>query len=169
MIDGLKNIKILKFSEYLKESSEFMTKGNKPNAAGVALLYNNKILLVHPTGGSWQKGTCGIPKGGIEPGEEPIDAALRELREETGIILSKDKLDLSPEVVHIHNKKGTRSLIYFICKISDLSEIGLTSEKIPNSMLQPEEIDWSKFVDADTAYPIMCSSQLLILDRHLLK
>jgi predicted NUDIX family NTP pyrophosphohydrolase len=46
-----------------------------------------EVLLVHPGGPFWKRrddGAWSIPKGEIEPGEEPIEAALRELREELG-------------------------------------------------------------------------------------
>jgi len=38
------------------------------------------LLLRHRNGGHW-----GFPKGGIEPGEDELTAAEREVREETGI------------------------------------------------------------------------------------
>jgi predicted NUDIX family NTP pyrophosphohydrolase len=46
-----------------------------------------EVLLVHPGGPFWTKrddGAWTIAKGGIEPGEEPLAAAIREFREETG-------------------------------------------------------------------------------------
>jgi predicted NUDIX family NTP pyrophosphohydrolase len=47
-----------------------------------------EVFLAHPGGPFWEKKDAGawtIPKGVIAPGEEPLDAAVREFREETGI------------------------------------------------------------------------------------
>jgi predicted NUDIX family NTP pyrophosphohydrolase len=46
------------------------------------------FLLGHPGGPLWARKDLGawmIPKGLIEPGEAPIDAAVREFKEETGL------------------------------------------------------------------------------------
>ncbi len=62
-----------------------------PRSAGV-LLYRLdseiEVLLVHPGGPYWRRkdrGAWQIPKGKIDPGEEPEDAARRELQEEIGL------------------------------------------------------------------------------------
>jgi predicted NUDIX family NTP pyrophosphohydrolase len=47
-----------------------------------------EILLLHPGGPFWSmkdEGAWTIPKGEIEGGEEPLDAAKREFEEETGL------------------------------------------------------------------------------------
>ena len=47
-----------------------------------------EYFLVHPGGPYWSKkesGAWSIPKGLVEPDEEPIQAALREFHEETGL------------------------------------------------------------------------------------
>ena len=53
---------------------------------GVAALVSsdNKILLVQEARGAF-KGKWGLPKGFVDPGELPRDAALRELKEECGL------------------------------------------------------------------------------------
>lgn len=46
-----------------------------------------EFLLAHPGGPLWKnrdEGAWSIPKGLIEPGKEPLAAARREFREETG-------------------------------------------------------------------------------------
>ena len=54
----------------------------------VVLLESRELLLCHVTGQSqWD-----LPKGGIHAGETPIDAALRETHEETGLRLGADAL-----------------------------------------------------------------------------
>jgi putative (di)nucleoside polyphosphate hydrolase len=55
----------------------------RPGVGIMLLNRNNRVLVGHrrkPKGLSWQ-----MPQGGIEPGETPLDAALRELREEVGV------------------------------------------------------------------------------------
>ena len=50
-----------------------------------------EVFLVHPGGPFWSardQGAWQIPKGMVEPGEEPSEAALREFNEETGHTLS---------------------------------------------------------------------------------
>jgi predicted NUDIX family NTP pyrophosphohydrolase len=52
---------------------------------------DTQVLLIKPGGPFWRNrdaGTWMIPKGMVEPGEAPIDAALREFEEETGTRLT---------------------------------------------------------------------------------
>ncbi len=52
-----------------------------------------EVFLVHPGGPFWAKkdlGVWSIPKGELAAGEEPLAAAIREFREETGFSLPED-------------------------------------------------------------------------------
>ncbi len=57
---------------------------NPVPAVGVVCLRGDEVLLIRrgtpPRAGEWS-----LPGGRIEPGERAVDAALRELREETGV------------------------------------------------------------------------------------
>src|SRR5687767_3391937 len=58
-----------------------------------------EVLLVHPGGPFWSKKDAGawtIPKGEIEEGEDPLAAAIREVKEETGITAEGKFILLSP-------------------------------------------------------------------------
>ena len=60
--------------------SELSKIAKRRSAGGV--LFDNKgnIVLTQEMDGSWS-----MPKGGIDKGESPLDAAIREIKEETGI------------------------------------------------------------------------------------
>ena len=56
-----------------------------------------ELFLAHPGGPFWvrrDEGAWTIPKGGVEPGEDPLDAARREFIEETGITPSGEFIPL---------------------------------------------------------------------------
>ena len=63
-----------------------------PRRSAGILLYREvggeiEVLLVHPGGPLWSRrdlGAWSIPKGEIDPGEAPLDAARREFAEELG-------------------------------------------------------------------------------------
>ena len=75
-------------------------------ASGLVIRDDKVLLIFHPYLQSWFQ-----PGGHIDDGESPIDAAIREVREETGFICALDSKDLEPIDVDIHeipsnSKKG---------------------------------------------------------------
>lgn len=59
------------------------------SAGGIVVRPDGKIVLVEQGGNSWS-----FPKGGIDKDEAILDAAMREIREETGISELTLKKDL---------------------------------------------------------------------------
>ena len=65
----------------------------RPNVSAGLLLYRRsqkglELFLAHPGGPFWRDKDTGawtIPKGVLDPDEDPLDAARREFTEETGI------------------------------------------------------------------------------------
>jgi len=58
-------------------------------AGGVVLNKDGMVLVVNQNGNSWS-----LPKGHVDPGETPLQAAIREIDEESGIT----QLDLKGEL-----------------------------------------------------------------------
>jgi ADP-ribose pyrophosphatase YjhB (NUDIX family) len=126
----------------------------KKSAGIIIVLNKDKVLLCHPSNSRWF-GTYSFPKGGLEEGESNLDAAIRELREETSVIVDKSQISNleNPIVVTYENKKGTKykTITLYTVYINDISEINLESEVIPKERLQIEEIDWAGFLDREEA------------------
>jgi predicted NUDIX family NTP pyrophosphohydrolase len=58
-----------------------------------------QFLLAHPGGPFWagkDQGAWSVPKGEIEEEEDFLDAAVREFKEETGLTVSGNFLNLDP-------------------------------------------------------------------------
>lgn len=93
-------------------------------SAGVLLVNeNNEILLGHATGQNrWD-----IPKGQIDPGESPLQAAIRELEEETSIKLNFELTDLG-EMKYIPKKN-----------------LHLFLAKVPKNSIEPEKLVCKSF------------------------
>lgn len=88
---------------------------SKRNSAGI-LVYKIEdgrllVFLVHPGGPFWKNrelGAWSIPKGEFDETEVPLEAAIRELQEETGLSVSGNFIELGS----IRQKSGKRVLAW---------------------------------------------------------
>jgi len=72
-------------------------------SAGVIIIDDStKTFLVATPTHKWKQRD--IPKGGIEPGESPIQAAIRETFEETGLSLKPNELEDLGEMPYAEDK-----------------------------------------------------------------
>lgn len=114
-------------------------------SAGLLIIQDNKILLAHPTKAPWY-GTYTIPKGKVEEGETYLDAAIRETKEEVGIVVDINDIDMNYHTIYYTDvkKKVYKSVIYFLVYPSNYI-------KLDKSKLDTKEVDWVGFVDKDNA------------------
>ena len=126
-------------------------------SAGIIIILNkSKIFLCHSSNSSFSS-TYSFPKGGIEKGEKKINAAIRELFEETSVVVTKKQITnpKEPVVINYINTRGFNYKIVYLYTvyIDDISEIGLDSEVIPLDQLQIGEVDWAGFLTKEESIP----------------
>ena len=120
-------------------------------SAGI-LLYRKKaneveFFLVHPGGPFWQKkdlGSWTIPKGEFTDEEDPLTAAQREFKEETGVALSGNFIKLTP----VKQKAG--KLIHAWALEGDLDATTISSNLFRIEW-PPKSGKWKEFPEVDRA------------------
>jgi len=137
-------------------------------SGGIILILNgSKILLAHPTKSKWYE-TYSVPKGGVDEGESEMDAAIRELREETSLVVTKDMISnpKDPIIIDYQNKQGKKykKLVLYKVYINNLSEVGMTSDILDRGKLQLKEIDWCGFLDKKEAQLRIFHRMVSLLD-----
>lgn len=123
--------------------------------AAVLLVKNDKILLVRQFRYAYGKEIYEIPAGKLEKGEEPVLAAARELKEETGFeaqLVRLAEIYPSPgytdEVIYIYLAQDAR----FTMENPDEGEF-LNAEFIPVSQVL-EMIEAGEIADAKTVVAV---------------
>jgi predicted NUDIX family NTP pyrophosphohydrolase len=142
-------------------------------AAGL-LLFRRKndrveVLLVHPGGPLWTRkdeGAWSIPKGEIEPGEDPLRAAQREFEEELGSPVSGDFIPLT------QIRQASGKLVHAWAVEADFDPATLKSgtfsmEWPPRSGRQQHfpEVDRAEWFTIEEAKHKINKGQILLLDR----
>ena len=128
-----------------------------------------EVLLAHPGGPYWvdrHDGAWSIPKGGLDRGETPLEAAIREFREETGFDSTDPYLTLgsvvqrSGKIVHAWAFEGD-------CDPASACSNVTFTEWPPRSgrMIEIPEIDRVSFFSLDAARIVINRGQILLLDR----
>ena len=128
-----------------------------------------QVLLVHPGGPFFRnkdEGAWSIPKGEVEPGEDPLAAAVREFGEEIGAVPTGPYLALTPvkqkggKTVHAWAFEGD-------CEPGSITSNTFTIEWPPRSGRQVEfpEIDRAGFFGLDEARRKVNAGQVPLIDE----
>ena len=98
----------------------------------VAVDANDNILLVKQYRKATDKELLEIPAGGIEPGEDPIAATAREMREETGLLPRK----IEP-LGGFYSAPGYATEYLYLCLATDMVPMPLIAEDTAEIKLIP--------------------------------
>lgn len=127
-----------------------------------------QLLLVHPGGPFWSNKDAGawqIPKGEIEPGEDPATAAIREVAEELGVAITG-----TPSPLATIRQAGGKIVEAF------LAEQDIDADAIRSTTFEMEwppgsgkraafpEVDAARWVTWEEAEAIILTSQRPLLD-----
>jgi len=144
----------------------------QPRSAGVLLFRRRagrtEVLLIKPGGPFWRnkdEGAWMIPKGAVEQGESPIEAAVREFEEETGT-----RLESTPFPLARVRQAGGKQVEAFALE-GDLDASAVTSNEFelewpPRSgqrQRYPEVIE-ARWMTLAEGRRMMLKSQLPLLD-----
>ena len=127
-----------------------------------------EVFLVHPGGPLWARkdeGTWTIPKGEPSEGEEPLAAAEREFREETGFEARGEFLDLGT-VKQTGGKLVSAWAFEGDCDPAKLTSNLCTIEWPPRSgrMIEIPEVDRGAWFSLEAARTAILKSQQPFLD-----
>lgn len=94
-------------------------------ACGTIVINDNKVLVIQQKQGFW-----GFPKGHMEQGENEIETAIRETKEETNLdVIIEDKTRFCL-TYFIEDKNIHKEVVYFVAKVDGKVDIKPQIEEI---------------------------------------
>jgi predicted NUDIX family NTP pyrophosphohydrolase len=143
------------------------------HSAGILLFRRHaqglEVLLVHPGGPFWRNRDAGawqIPKGGIDAGETPLEAARREFAEELGQALKTEGARALPRIRQAGGKWVDAYAIEGEFDPADLRSVTFELEWPPRSgkMQTFPEVDQAAWFSVEEARVKILASQQSLLD-----
>lgn len=138
------NQKIVGLTELVPE------KVNMVISSGLVIINHDRLLLVNPKS-KYHFGEYSIPKGLVERGEDNISAAIREVYEETGILVPENLINKQMEYYIDYYIPQTRSVVKRVFYYFSFLEALDLPIILPQDKLQAEEIKYASFFTKEEA------------------
>lgn len=136
----------------------------RPSVRGI-ILRNGKIAMVHSRKYNYYK----FPGGGIEPGESHLDALIREVREESGLLVL---LETIREYGLVPRKQKSDQIdqydlfiqenFYYICDVSDTAAQQDLDEYEQEEQFTLEWVDPQRAIDVNRNQDHGNKSQMML-------
>jgi predicted NUDIX family NTP pyrophosphohydrolase len=144
-----------------------------PRAAGLLLHRGSgtalEVFIAHMGGPFWRRRPRAwtIPKGELEPGEDPLSAAVREFREEIGIDAPDGTRELLGEFRQASGKVVTVFAVHAPDFSVDVVRSNTVSLELPRGsgrFVEVPEVDDARWADVAAARDLVVAGQVAALD-----
>lgn len=110
---------------------------------------DDKLLLLQSSNDKSEKARWGVPAGKLEKGETPLEGAIRELKEETGIEVQENQIYY---LGALYIRKPDVDYVYHLFQVQ--------VEKLPKIQLSAEHQNyaWASFEDLEN-WPLMAGAK----------
>ena len=166
--DSDNNIEVTQEMENIKSFDEFLFEylDTIQKLSGVMVIVEDKILLVKPVKFKELTDKWSIPKGKVEKEHSLIENAIRELEEETGIVLTTEIVQNADRTKIFYKKSGRiRELTTFVVRMNkeDLQVNINRRWTVHKKHFDTDEIFKAKFFTKQQAIEKMESGQMPLL------
>jgi 8-oxo-dGTP diphosphatase len=117
-------------------------------AVGVILDADRNVLITRRAQHSHQGGLWEFPGGKVETGELPLDALMRELHEELGIVIGRTSV-----LLEVHHDYGDKTVLLDVHVVWEFSGEAVGLEDQPLVWVAPQDLASYEFPAAN--FPIV--------------